>query len=171
MYSNYFDDSPPLNEVGELLLPVTQYLSQPEADLPLNMGFQEELSQHPAFDVEDVDSDKILSSGEEGVAQQKTNFCRRLISEISTVISDGSGDIRHVYRGLSTVIIVGVILGVVLPHNVRLNGVWYQYVSSIIGYTYFTAWSISFYPQLFLNCRRKDTEGIHNVLGVGDADF
>eukprot|EP00158_Paraphelidium_tribonemae_P004733 Partr_v1_DN26937_c2_g1_i1_m6716 putative cystinosin len=46
-------------------------------------------------------------------------------------------------------------------------------ISQIVGWTYFTSWSISFYPQLFLNFRRKSCDGlsydfvIYNVLGFG----
>jgi LCT (Lysosomal Cystine Transporter) family transporter len=44
-------------------------------------------------------------------------------------------------------------------------------VSNVIGYTYFFAWSLSFYPQIFLNWRRKTTVGLspdyqtYNILG------
>ncbi|CAO3637051.1 unnamed protein product [Cunninghamella echinulata] len=50
------------------------------------------------------------------------------------------------------------------------NNIW-PTVSSIIGWTYFLAWSISFYPQVILNIRRKSAEGLsvdflyYNVLG------
>ncbi|CAG8488022.1 24691_t:CDS:2 [Gigaspora rosea] len=33
-------------------------------------------------------------------------------------------------------------------------------ISKIIGWTYFLAWSISFYPQVILNWRRKSVEGL-----------
>ncbi|CAG8528597.1 40910_t:CDS:2 [Gigaspora margarita] len=33
-------------------------------------------------------------------------------------------------------------------------------ISTIIGWTYFLAWSISFYPQAILNWRRKSVEGL-----------
>ncbi|RUS18463.1 PQ loop repeat-domain-containing protein [Endogone sp. FLAS-F59071] len=35
-----------------------------------------------------------------------------------------------------------------------------QLISKLIGWTYFTAWSISFYPQAFLNYRRKSVQGL-----------
>ncbi|KAL1413521.1 hypothetical protein Q8F55_001295 [Vanrija albida] len=37
--------------------------------------------------------------------------------------------------------------------------VW-QVASSLCGIIYFTAWSVSFYPQLLLNYRRKSTKGL-----------
>nr|CAG8498986.1 12278_t:CDS:2 [Entrophospora candida] len=35
-----------------------------------------------------------------------------------------------------------------------------EIVSSIIGWTYFLAWSISFYPQAILNWKRKSVQGL-----------
>jgi cystinosin len=32
-------------------------------------------------------------------------------------------------------------------------------LAAITGWIYFFAWSISFYPQIFLNYRRKSTDG------------
>ena len=48
---------------------------------------------------------------------------------------------------------------------------WVQPVSSSLGYTYFLSWSVSFYPQVILNHKRKKTSGLSidfcilNVLG------
>lgn len=33
-------------------------------------------------------------------------------------------------------------------------------ISSIIGWVYFVAWSVSFYPQIFINCKRKSVTGL-----------
>ena len=47
----------------------------------------------------------------------------------------------------------------------------WNYVSAAIGWMYFAAWSVSFYPQLVLLVRRKSATGlsfdflIYNVLG------
>ncbi|KAI9179508.1 hypothetical protein H9P43_004834 [Blastocladiella emersonii ATCC 22665] len=44
-------------------------------------------------------------------------------------------------------------------------------ISAIIGWAYFVAWSVSFYPQLILNYRRKSVEGLsldflaYNIIG------
>jgi cystinosin len=52
------------------------------------------------------------------------------------------------------------------------TGVW-RAVSWLIGWLYFAAWSLSFYPQLVLNHRRRSTEGLSynfvwlNLLGFG----
>lgn len=45
------------------------------------------------------------------------------------------------------------------------------YISSIIGWAYFVAWSVSFYPQIITNFRRKSVVGLNfdfislNVVG------
>ncbi|KAK9759970.1 hypothetical protein K7432_016466 [Basidiobolus ranarum] len=47
----------------------------------------------------------------------------------------------------------------------------YATVSSLIGWTYFLAWSISFYPQVILNYKRKSVQGlstdfvVYNIYG------
>ena len=46
-------------------------------------------------------------------------------------------------------------------------------MSSVLGWTYFFAWTLSFYPQVLLNCRRKTTLGfstdklVFDVVGFG----
>lgn len=49
----------------------------------------------------------------------------------------------------------GVLLGLLLPKNPNLPSRSWQVFSSITGYTYFLAWSASFYPQIFLNHERR----------------
>ena len=50
--------------------------------------------------------------------------------------------------------LLGVVLGLLLPGSGHLPLPW-QRISSVIGWTYFSAWSISFYPQAWLNHQRK----------------
>ena len=65
----------------------------------------------------------------------------------------------------------GIILGLILPKNTSIPSQTWQISSNIIGYTYFLAWSTSFYPQIFLNYHRRTTRGLSvdfcvlNVLG------
>ena len=65
----------------------------------------------------------------------------------------------------------GTILGLILPQNPNLLSPTWQILSNIVGYTYFLAWSASFYPQIFLNYQRQTTRGLSvdfcvlNVLG------
>jgi cystinosin len=97
---------------------------------------------------------------------------RSVLSRVFTFLSDDSGDPEHMYRGLGTVVVMGILLGVVFPNRRnQLPGRWYPHLSSMIGYTYVTAWSLSFYPQLLSNLRNRHTEGLSsdfcylNVLG------
>jgi len=55
-------------------------------------------------------------------------------------------------------IVFGILFGLVTPPNDDLSS-GYRYFSNCIGYTYFLAWSISFYPQIILNYYRKTTVG------------
>lgn len=57
-------------------------------------------------------------------------------------------------------IISGIILGTIMPKNEALPTPYYRYISSVLGYTYFLCWSISFYPQVVLNHRKKSTFGL-----------
>ncbi|KAI9319305.1 PQ loop repeat-domain-containing protein [Dichotomocladium elegans] len=59
-----------------------------------------------------------------------------------------------------------------MPLNIAedVDGPWHT-ISNIIGWVYFLAWSISFYPQVILNWRRKSVQGLsmdflyYNVFG------
>eukprot|EP00903_Cladosiphon_okamuranus_P006785 g6613.t1 len=60
---------------------------------------------------------------------------------------------------MSLLVTVGVCLGLVLPASNELHGP-YRRISVIIGWTYFCSWSVSFYPQVLLNFRRKTSVGL-----------
>jgi len=68
---------------------------------------------------------------------------------------------------------MGTVMGSILPKDEKIPSAMAQYVSSIIGYTYFLCWSISFYPQVVMNFSRKSTIGLSsdfsvlNVVGFG----
>lgn len=65
----------------------------------------------------------------------------------------------------------GTTLGLILPKNANIPSHTWQILSNIVGYTYFLAWSASFYPQILLNYNRRTTRGLSvdfcvlNVLG------
>lgn len=100
---------------------------------------------------------------------------RRLRSWWSLMLSpltDETGDVASVATGLSTLFVVGGMIGIfVVPHDAHLHPAGYRIVSAAIGYIYFLAWSVSFYPQVLTNFRRKTTQGLSvdfcllNVLG------
>ena len=101
---------------------------------------------------------------------------RRLWKLILSPLRDdtAAGSSSHgwsVVVGLTTLTIVGTSLGLLLPQNQNLPTPWYRAVSAAIGYTYFSCWSVSFYPQVLANYTRKSTHGLStdfcalNVLG------
>lgn len=84
---------------------------------------------------------------------------------------DESGSGWGVVFGLLMLAVVGVVLGLMLPQDDNLPTPWYRTASNIIGYYYFTCWSVSFYPQAISNFSRKTTKGLSadfcglNVIG------
>jgi cystinosin len=90
---------------------------------------------------------------------------------MASPLTDDTGDIKSVLAGLCTLIVVGASIGLATPKNHDLPSPVYRYVSAVIGYVYFLAWSISFYPQVISNFKRSSTTGLSpdfcvlNVLG------
>ncbi|GBF98273.1 cystinosin-like [Raphidocelis subcapitata] len=52
----------------------------------------------------------------------------------------------------------GIVIGCLYP-NPKLAAPW-SYIQSATGWTYASAWSLSFYPQVVLNARRKSVTGL-----------
>eukprot|EP01024_Parvocaulis_polyphysoides_P001439 TRINITY_DN10383_c1_g1_i1.p1 TRINITY_DN10383_c1_g1~~TRINITY_DN10383_c1_g1_i1.p1 ORF type:complete len:378 (-),score=46.01 TRINITY_DN10383_c1_g1_i1:246-1280(-) len=55
--------------------------------------------------------------------------------------------------------LLGILLGLIIPPSEKIPPP-YDKISSIIGWTYFSAWSISFYPQVYTNFMRKSVVGL-----------
>jgi cystinosin len=95
----------------------------------------------------------------------------RTLSLLASPLVDESGSARAVFFGLLSLTMIGTSIGLVMPKNPGLPTPWYRYVSSSIGYIYFLCWSVSFYPQVISNFKRKSTRGLSadfcglNVLG------
>ena len=95
----------------------------------------------------------------------------RTLSLLASPITDDTGNWRSVLAGLLSLFTVGTAIGLVTPKNPSLPSPWYQYVSAALGYVYFLAWSVSFYPQVVSNFQRRSTTGLSadfcvlNVLG------
>jgi len=68
-------------------------------------------------------------------------------------------DCFGVTTGLGIVSVTGSLLGVVLPKDSSLSGI-YAYASNMLGYIAFAAWSLSFYPQVAENYQRRSTAGL-----------
>ena len=81
-------------------------------------------------------------------------------SSIVEPFADDTGSYESIKSGLTTIVVVGTMIGLVMPKNTSLPTPWYRTLSSAIGYTYFLAWSVSFYPQVVQNYKRKSTVGL-----------
>lgn len=73
---------------------------------------------------------------------------------------DETGDWRSAVSGILCLTAVGAAIGLVSDKDESLPTPWYRSVSAMIGYTYFIFWSISFYPQVVVNFKRKSTHGL-----------
>lgn len=83
------------------------------------------------------------------------------IQSILQIYSDQSvSSCLTLTKGLSIPFSIGIFLGLIIPKNPNLPSPFYQYISSILGYTYFVSWSVSFYPQIITNYKRKKIDGL-----------
>ncbi|KAI9983505.1 hypothetical protein PInf_007536 [Phytophthora infestans] len=57
------------------------------------------------------------------------------------------------------ILLFGLFFGLSLDANAHIPKPWNR-VSSIIGWIYFFCWSVSFYPQVFLNRQRRSVVGL-----------
>jgi len=95
---------------------------------------------------------------------------QRILSLMASPLTDEVGSTKSVAAGLATIFLAGTFIGLVTPGNPVLSPP-YRSVSAAIGYVYFLAWSVSFYPQVISNFRRKSVEGLSpdfvvlNVIG------
>mmetsp|Transcript_41675 Transcript_41675/g.46517 ORF Transcript_41675/g.46517 Transcript_41675/m.46517 type:complete len:316 (+) Transcript_41675:59-1006(+) len=93
-----------------------------------------------------------------------------ILTLMASPITDETGSRTSVLAGLSTIFVFGTVIGLITPKNEALTPP-YQTISAAIGYIYFMAWSISFYPQIMSNFKRRCTDGLSadfcalNVLG------
>lgn len=55
--------------------------------------------------------------------------------------------------------VIGILLGLLLPPDHLLPQPWAT-VSAVCGWCYFAAWSLSFYPQVYLNWKRLSVVGL-----------
>jgi len=117
-----------------------------------------------------VDNDPLLET-QSNTSSQYARSYKRLLSLLLAPVTDERGHGWAVVLGITTIFITGTVLGLIMPKNPHLPTVWYRTISSCIGYTYFISWSVSFYPQLLANYRRRTTRGLSpdfcalNVLG------
>lgn len=57
-------------------------------------------------------------------------------------------------------LLLGLVLGLVVPGSDFIEDKVLRTVSSVIGWQYFLCWTVSFYPQVILNHQRKSVQGL-----------
>lgn len=100
------------------------------------------------------------------------NFRRQIIRSLWIVIDWATPFGNYIIAAIILGIGLGLGLGLPLSSTQEhYDPSWVGRFSNIIGWTYFAAWSISFYPQIFQNLRRMSVEGLSfefvalNILG------
>ena len=94
-----------------------------------------------------------------------------LLAMMLSPLTDHQDSLPSIFIGLLFVTVCGSILGLAMPKNESLPSSFYRAISSMIGYTCFVAWGVSFYPQVINNFKRRTTMGLSadfcglNVLG------
>lgn len=95
----------------------------------------------------------------------------RLWGMMLSPFTDNQDSLPSIFLGLMFVTVCGSALGLIMPKNESLPSSFYRTISSMIGYTCFVAWGVSFYPQVINNFIRQTTLGLSadfcglNVLG------
>ena len=85
----------------------------------------------------------------------RPSWCASLLSAVT------STEARLNWFSLGVVVVLGVSLGLGLPNDEGgpEDPVWAR-TSTLIGWTYFAAWTASFWPQTLLNFSRWSCEGM-----------
>jgi cystinosin len=98
--------------------------------------------------VNDIDETPLIAGGGEQFEQR---------------LSSAKGSRRTLWHacGLAGFILTtALFLAGFLPPQAGLRGPVYPFISATIGWSYFICWSLSFWPQIFLNFGRKTTVGL-----------
>lgn len=158
--------------------PPDDEIAEPAASLDLDIGDLARSWTSP-MTVESTEELQVplqaLDPPESSEASNSTNnrccSCRGFLMLFASPILDDTGSIQSIVPGMITLFLVGSLIGVVSNKNSSLPTPWYQYMSAMIGYIYFICWSVSFYPQVISNYKRKTTHGLSadfcalNVIG------
>lgn len=130
---------------------VDGYLSNAEDELETPL-----LSASPESNSDQQQETDNNSIRIDGGSRIKASFLYKIIN----IYSDQSGSCFNLTHGLTLMILVGTLLGILMPKNLDLPHASYRLFSSIIGYVYFVSWSVSFYPQIITNHQRKSIHGL-----------
>ena len=113
-------------------------------------------------DDENDDNQRRYASNNKPLSVLLRRHTTLLSSTLIKPFTDSRGSYENIKSGTLIIFVVGSFIGIFMPKNNELPSTWYRYISSAIGYTYFIAWSISFYPQIITNHKLKSTKGLSN---------
>ena len=85
--------------------------------------------------------------------------CCSSFKSIIGIYADQSGSCLNLTKGLTIMALMGSLFGFLMPKNSDLSGP-YKTISSMIGYTYFIASTVCFYPQIVTNYQLKSIDGL-----------
>jgi len=143
------------NEELQLQLPL---LSQ-DHELTKESGNEVE-DEDDEYDYTGNDDDDDDSNGPRASSPAIVLFLKETMKSMLSIFSNQSGSFRNISQGFSIIFLFGTILGIVMPHDEHLPNSWYRLVSSIIGYTYFMSWSVSYYPQIITIYENGSIDGL-----------
>ncbi|CAB9498848.1 Cystinosin homolog [Seminavis robusta] len=135
---------------------------------------QDSLLLQQQEDAPEIDTPLLGTSSDDTRDSQRRRWMRwyrRVVTTFTTILMDEQGTGWPVVHGIMVLAFIGTILGAILPGDPSLPTKFYRFLSNAIGYTYFMSWSVSFYPQVISNYRRKSTLGLSpdfcglNVIG------
>ena len=159
---------PLLDEINEVGSNQSVYSNETNNKLPkTKSGNQYQYTYTSVNSNDDINSESIIISDSGG---KSTIDGDTTILSQSTVLNEERNSFipllckfvlwaRLELTGFFLIILVGTILGLVIPPNDELTSP-YRYYSNVLGWIYFCAWSISFYPQLIENYIRKSAIGL-----------
>ena len=88
---------------------------------------------------EGISSEDTTSTHENEVPTKGMKHIRSLLirrgSSIVEPFADETGSYQSIKSGLTTIVIVGALIGLFMPKNMNLPTPWYRVLSSAIGYT------------------------------------
>ena len=81
--------------------------------------------------------------------------------EVEAVLAKARKEDLYFRLGAVAIIVTsGLVLGLALPNDAKNEQPPWNTISAIIGWVYFAAWTVSFFPQIFMNHQRRSTAGL-----------
>eukprot|EP00980_Cylindrotheca_fusiformis_P029210 scaffold22753_cov160-Cylindrotheca_fusiformis.AAC.2 len=140
-------------------------MDQPTETPSMSEDVLESLNEQPPSHNNDEQDEEDIEPGE------ACGLLCKAMALLAAPVVDEAGGGKSVSAGLFSLFLIGTSIGLSMPKNTDLPTHWYRIVSACVGWIYFLCWSVSFYPQVISNYKRKTTQGLSadfcglNVLG------